>query len=665
MANAISSLLVQIGADVTGLEIGGKKAAKSMDELGAKARDLGNKMAMLGAAAAAAGAAMVASLVKSGLSAVDSQAKLARSLDATVNGLRTVQLAAQNAGISADEMSGNLQRMNRRLGEMARTGAGPAAAWLGRLGLSAQELLKIPLEDRVAKISDAIAALGTSAEQASAAFAIFGDAGIKMVPMLKDGSAAIRQAAQEVRDYGLGISQIDAAKVEMANDAMERIKLTIEAVSNRLAVAFAPILKVLADRFNQLARDNQGFGDAALKVAEWILMAFAKVADVVQGLRVAFKGLELILAGAWATLVTLAQKVVEVFAGLADTINAPINMAIRGLNALGANIEEIPSIHSTPFAQGLYRFADEARDKVGEVRAELHELAMQEMPSDRIMRFVEEVKAGAEEAARAVVAAQSGGIAEFGVDEKTSKEQERLQKELEAQRAALEAKIQMIREYAMTEEEEEIYRHEERMARLVEGLEAELITRQEYQELEATLEQQHVERLTEIRRKGMTELEKFQALSWQKQTQVVLGALTDMTAGVATQNRKMFELNKAAGIANAVVNAYVGISKTLAEYPFPISAVMAAVQAAAAFAQVNAIKSASFGGGGGGAAPSLAGGTPATPVSPVNSGQPQSSGGTLLVQGLDPSALYTGNMVRELAARLAEHQRDGGTVKFI
>jgi hypothetical protein len=662
MANTVASLLVQIGADVTGIEKGGDRAIKKLDSLGEKTRELGNKMAMLGAAAAAAGAAMVAGLVKSGMATIDSQAKIARSLGATIDGLRGLQLAAGEAGVSGEALKKNMEQLNARLGE-AQRGTGQAKKALDMLGLSALDLTKMDVDKRMAVIADRIRELGLSSSQTADVLKNFGIKGGEMVDMLRQGGDAIRAAREDVDALGLSISAVDAAKVEMANDAMERMKLTMEAISNRLAVAFAPILKALADRFNQLARENQGFGDVAIKVAEWIVMAFAKVADVVQGLRVAFKALQLIATGFWATLVTGAEGAVGVFASFADVINAPFNAMVRAMNHFGANMEELPSVHTLPFAQGLYQFAEEARNKVGDVRDELHELAMQEMPSDRIKRFVDEIKAAADEAAKVTVASMPGGGTYQSEDEGSKKEAERQQKELDAYRKSLEDKLQAIREFAMTEEEEEIYRHEERMARIVEGLEAEIITRQEYQELEATLEQQHVERLTEIRRKGMTALEKFQALSWQKQTQVVLGALTDMTAGVATESRKMFELNKAAGLANAIVNAYVGISKTLAEYPFPISAVMAAVQAAAAFAQINAIKSASFGGGG--AAPSLAGGTPATPVSPVNSGQPQSSGGTLMVQGLDPSALYTGNMVRELAARLAEHQRDGGTVKFI
>jgi hypothetical protein len=89
---------------------------------------------------------------------------------------------------------------------------------------------------------------------------------------------------------------------------------------------------------------------------------------------------------------------------------------------------------------------------------------------------------------------------------------------------------------------------------------------------------------------------------------------------------------------------------------------MAAAHAAAAFAQVNAIKSASFRSSGG-VAPSIAGSTPAPPTSPTGSGTPGRDG-TLMIQGISPDALFSGSMVRQLMEQVQEWQRDGGKVVF-
>ena len=668
MANSIGSLLVEIGADISGLEVGGKNATKTLKSVGQRSRELGNELAKLGAAAAAAGAAMAAALVKSGLSAIDSQAKLARSLDSTIDGLRALQLAAQDAGLSTDAMSANLQRMNRRLGEMATTGAGPAAGWLNRLGLSAQELLKLPLEDRTARIADEIGKLSTSAEMASAAFAIFGDGGLKMVPMLQQGGEAIRAARADIDALGLSLSEIDAAKVEMANDAMTRIGLTFEAVRNKITVAVAPILKALADRFNDVAKANKGFGDQAVQVFDTLMRWVGKFADVLHSLRVVFKGVELIATGAWAAIVSGAQLVAETVAAMVDGINAPINAVIRKMNELGANIRELPSISDSNFMAGMREFAEKARNSVGEVRAELHDLAMQEMPSDKIAAFLEDVKNKAQEAAESVASVTTGGGGvDLGGGGGSEGEEDPQAVELERYREMLATKLEALQEYQLTEAELELKRHEERLLALSEALALEMVTAEEARALQESLEEDHMRRMGEIRKKGWSDIQKFQNSTLSKQVDQVSGYLADITAGVARENKAMFEINKAAGIANAIVSAYEGISKTLGAYPYPINIALAAAHAAAAFAQVSAIKNQSFSAGGG-AAPSLAGGTPATPVTPVTGGTPASAGGgggsVLIVEGVGEDQLFSGRTIRAIAERLAEHVRDGGTVQF-
>lgn len=95
-----------------------------------------------------------------------------------------------------------------------------------------------------------------------------------------------------------------------------------------------------------------------------------------------------------------------------------------------------------------------------------------------------------------------------------------------------------------------------------------------------------------------------------------------MTAGIAMHNKAAFEVNKAAGIASAIIDTYQGVAGVLKDFPGPLGWAMAAAQAAMGFAQVSAIEGTSFGGGGGagsvggvgGSIPSLA----TTPGIPVN-----------------------------------------------
>src|SRR5690606_2083563 len=183
--------------------------------------------------------------------------------------------------------TGNLQRMNRRLGEIVSSGAGPAAEWIKRLGLNAQELIDMPLDDRVAAIADEISELGSTAEMASAAFAIFGDAGLRMVPMLQQGGDAIRAAAREVDEFGLSLSEVDAAQVEAANDAISRIGRAMASFRNQVTVALAGPLKAFADWFSEATKRGSAFREGMSTAFTVVGKAAAVVVDII-GIQIAF-----------------------------------------------------------------------------------------------------------------------------------------------------------------------------------------------------------------------------------------------------------------------------------------------------------------------------------------------------------------------------------------
>jgi len=139
----------------------------------------------------------------------------------------------------------------------------------------------------------------------------------------------------------------------------------------------------------------------------------------------------------------------------------------------------------------------------------------------------------------------------------------------------------------------------------------------------------------------------------------VFGELEAITAGVAQHNQALFRINQVAGIANAVIAAHEGASKTLATYPWPLAGVLAAIHYAAGVARVAAIAGASYGGGGGaGSAPSIAGSTPATPVTPVQA-EPVAAAPPQITLTLAGAGRYSAEEIRELIVQINEQLRDG------
>lgn len=246
----IGNLKVSIGADTADLARGIGRAKALMGGLSRAAKAAG---VAAGAAFAAASVGLVA-MTKGGLEAVDAQAKMARSVDGSIDGLRALQIAGSDAGVAVSEMNGAVQMMGKRLSEAAREGTGPAADALKALGLDARALMEMDVDARFGAIADRINEMGLSAQDAAGIMREFGIRSNEVSLALLQGSGAIRAARVEVQSFGLSMSDDMAARVEAANDAMSRIGFVFEGMRNQLAVGLAPTLQGLAVNFQEASK---------------------------------------------------------------------------------------------------------------------------------------------------------------------------------------------------------------------------------------------------------------------------------------------------------------------------------------------------------------------------------------------------------------------------
>src|SRR5690606_2827499 len=101
--------------------------------------------------------------------------------------------------------------------------------------------------------------------------------------------------------------------------------------------------------------------------------------------------------------------------------------------------------------------------------------------------------------------------------------------ELEKYREALATKLEALQEFQMTEAELELKRHDERLLALSEALALEMVTVEEARALQESLEEDHMKRMADIRKKGMSAIEKFTTSSFANQVKTVAGYMTEMT----------------------------------------------------------------------------------------------------------------------------------------
>lgn len=207
--------------------------------------------------------------------------------------------------------------------------------------------------------------------------------------------------------------------------------------------------------------------------------------------------------------------------------------------------------------------------------------------------------------------------------QEAQKETERAAQQDVLQRERLNRSIEMINESFMTEQELLIQQYESRQMIIDDAFVREMISAEAHTRLKEDLELQHQAKMGDIDAQGTLERRRFAEMNTKQQVQNVLGTLLQLTRGVAANSKSMFQINKIAGIANAIINTSQGVTKALSAYPPPLSFVMAAAQFAAGMAQVQQIKSAQFGSST--SAPSVGGGTaiPTTNITDIPDISPQ------------------------------------------
>ena len=242
---------------------------------------------MKSALVGAVGTAGFGALIKSSINAGDELAKTADKLGVTTTALSGLRHAAELTGVSTGTMDMAMQRFTRRAAEAAQ-GTGEAKGALQELGINAEELVKLPLDQQMSVVADSMAGVERQSDKVRLAMKLFDSEGVALVNTLGGGSAALEKMTAEAEQLGVTLSRTDTAQMEAANDSLTRLKAVFTGLTNQLSVAFAPIITFVADGFRQAALDSTDFGNIGQKVANTVVKAFGFVRNVVHDLQIFF-----------------------------------------------------------------------------------------------------------------------------------------------------------------------------------------------------------------------------------------------------------------------------------------------------------------------------------------------------------------------------------------
>ena len=353
-------------------------------------------------------------LIKNSLQVVDALAKTSDRLGVATEQLAGMRFAAEQTGASTQALEMGLQRMTRRLAQVASTGSGEAKVALEQLNLEAEQLARLRPEQQFKAIADAISRVETQGQRVFLTQKLFDSEGVKLLNTLQLGSEGINKLIRDAEDLGIAINRVDAAKIEAANDAINRARKRIEGFGQTVTVAIAPFLEAAADEMTNLSGTGEDTGKALAATFRTAAKVIGVFADGIRGLQVIFKIVKVAAIGFAGAVIGALKLISEGVAGfgnlLKDNLLAPIRGALKLAQFFKVDIpdnileafERVDKGFKFKTPDVINKAFDDITNKIRETNRELHLLALEELPSFAIERRLESIIVKADEAAKRI-----------------------------------------------------------------------------------------------------------------------------------------------------------------------------------------------------------------------------------------------------------------------
>lgn len=623
----IGKLAVQITADTTGLKSGLNDAERTVT---AKADAMSASIAKIGAAFAALGVvSTLKNLTVEAINAADAFDEMSEKTGVSVEKLSSLAYAAKINGATVDDLGMAIRSLSNKMVESLDPSS-QAAQMFSSLGVSAvgADGTLRNVDDVLSDLAGTFSSMEDGAAKSALSIDLFSRAGLSMIPVLNKGKDGLQELRIEAEKFGAVIGNDAAKQAALFNENIDRLNTLSTSLGKSIANALVPELNKLINEFLTGIKYANGFWDA--------LVTFGTINP--------FKDLQ-------GNLKSTRDEI--------DNLTA----AKKRYESTGADTTAIDQALATE-KRRLEYLKDIERQQVLNDQGKDNQSAAE----GRRLGLSQPTKPPAPPKPEATGKDSKDDPLGDWIDwvEAEKQQADALLKQEEARTAFLARNAEAFKLSSLSELEQEQFKHEEKLRLLEEYLTREPEMIGEYQGVKEQMASDHEKRMLDIRRKGMTDLQRFNEMSYKDQTKTVASELANMTGAIATESRKAFEINKAASIANAVITTYEAANNAMAKYPVPINFAMAAATVATGLARVSAIKSQSFGGGGSGgagAAYAPSGSTAATGQTAMQGVQGGGGVGQVItIQGVGAGDMFSGESVRGLIDQLIEAQRNGSKV---
>ena len=202
---------------------------------------------------------------------------------------------------------------------------------------------------------DALNGVGNETERDALSMALFGKSAMELNPLIKAGSAGLKELTDEAEKNGAVMSNEAIAGLDTFGDTVDAIKLSIMGTVGTMAAQFVPGLQSLAQLFQEnvlpaIAGFAGKIGDLATGFMELdptaqtiigslvgiavaagpLLIVGGKIATGVSSIMTVFQGLAPVIAGATTSTTGMGTVL--------GALTGPIGLTIAAIAAIGAVI---------------------------------------------------------------------------------------------------------------------------------------------------------------------------------------------------------------------------------------------------------------------------------------------------------------------------------------
>ena len=311
---------LQVTADASKVNPELAKVQKDLGQLAASTKRLEEGFGKFGSRLTQAFSlgAITAFMVKIN-SAADQLNDLSDRLGASASGLQAIQLAAAQAGGSAEAASNALGKMSATIGD-AMVGNKQAVQSFDRLGLSVQELSAMKADEAFRTIADAVSKIPNSFERLSIAQDIYGKGAKEIIGLLAQGGAAIDEVNKRLEEQGARLNDLDVKKIGVMNDQLAFQATVVQNLGAKFLTGLTPAVNVAVDSFANMLGSLGGASEGGKTFGVVMIAAIKTIEAAAYGLVAVFETVREIVAGVLAVISGGVPNLVGGFATMADAV---------------------------------------------------------------------------------------------------------------------------------------------------------------------------------------------------------------------------------------------------------------------------------------------------------------------------------------------------------